>query len=85
MFVSSAHFITYQALYKKGKPGGFPFRVKVLTQRFPGADPAAGLTILPLVVLHVDQGLLIQQVIGIDGQTGTNFFTADGHVHASEL
>ena len=52
---------------------------------FAGADAAAGLTILPLVVFDIHQGLLMAQVIGIDGETGTNFFTANRHINAAQL
>ena len=61
------------------------FSLAYSTLYWQSADPAAGLTFLPFVVLDVHHGLPIEQVVGIDRQTSTNFFTANGHVHAAQL
>ena len=37
-----------------------------LAQRFPSADPTAGLAVLSFIMFDVNQGLLIEQVVGID-------------------
>jgi len=50
---------------EKGKPGGFPFFC-VLAHRFPGVDPTTGSTVLPCVMLDLDERLLIEQMFSVD-------------------